>query len=255
MQESNKLTTKEFWSDGWKDIHLPARYFYNDYSRKIIASLLEKVIPLSAVSFLEIGGCPGRWADFFHTKYKMVSDSMDYDENNIEILKENYRLIGINGEVFLGDITDTNVKPDRKYDVVLSEGLIEHFIDSKDVFENHLKYLKSGGILIIGVPNIKKSWLYDYFARFDARGYVGYRHVGKSELEGYAKKCDLEILYCGYTGVFNLGVAYTNELGFILGKVYIVASLVSSFFLNLLRIKRETRFFSPYIYLIARKYE
>lgn len=255
MQESNKLTRKEYWSDSWKGIKLPARFFYNDYSHKIIASLIKRFVSLDAKRFLEIGGCPGRWADFFYTNFKMTSDSMDYDENNIEIIKKNYKLIGIKGEAFLGDITDFKFNTDKKYDVVLSDGLFEHFVDSRGVFENHLKYLNTGGILIIGVPNIKKTWIYNYFARFDSEGYGGYRHVEKDELLSYAREYGLEILYCDYVGVFNIGVAYTKELGFFLEKMCVAVSLLSSFILDLFKIKKETRFFSPYIYLIAKKYE
>jgi SAM-dependent methyltransferase len=255
MQKSNNLTKKEFWSDGWKNIHLPARFFYADFSHIVLDKLISKYIDPSVKSFLEIGGCPGRWADYFFTRHAMICDSMDYDENNIKILEKNYKLLGIKGNVFLGDITNTEVHSGGKYDIVLSDGLLEHFIDSKKVFENHLKYLKKNGVLIIGVPNIKKSWIYNYFARFDKEGYAGYRHVDAIELERYAREYKLEILYCGYVGVFNIGVAHTKELSPLLGKFFTTIYILSSFLLNILKIKKETNLFSPYIYLIAKKYE
>jgi len=251
----NSLTTKEYWSEGWKKIKLPARFFFNDYSHLIISGLIDKFINKKHTNFLEIGGCPGRWADYFNTKHSMVCDSMDYDENNVKLTKENYKLLGIKGDVFLGDITNSEFEPRKKYNIVLSNGLVEHFVDSSEVFRNHVKFLKSRGLLIIGVPNIKKSWFYDFLAKFDKIGYAGYRHVDKSELLKYAKDNKLEVYFCNYIGVFNLGLINFNVSNSFIYKLFIAVHLIFSFITKTLKIKKESLIFSPYIFLIAKKYE
>ena len=134
----------------------------------------------------------------------------------------------------------------------MSDGLIEHFISSEDVFKNHLKYLKNGGLLIISVPNIKQSWLYNYFAKKDKVGYLGYRAVAKEELKKMAIKNNLKIEFCGYSGVFNIGVANTESLDFLGKFLFIFVELILNVFLKIFNVKKETKTFSPYIYLIAK---
>lgn len=252
MQESNNLTQKKFWSENWKMTKLPARYFYNNYARKIIADLIGQYVDEGCDSFLEIGGCPGKWADYFFSKFGIICDSMDYDESNVEITRKNYALLNIKGKVFLGDITDANQAYNEQYDIVLSDGLIEHFSDSAKVFANHLKFLKKGGLLVIGVPNIKKSWFYNFFARQDEKNYNGYRHVDKKELESHAKNNGLEILFCGYLGVFNLGLIHSFRMNFFKSKLIVALDLIANFLLKIMKVKKETETFSPAIYLIAK---
>lgn len=254
MIHGNNLTEKKYWSESWRKIKLPARYFYENYSHQIISNLMKKYIPRDLYkNFLEIGGCPGRWADYFFTTYGMECDSLDYAAENLDIIGKNYKAIGIKGEAILGDITDSESIPKKKYDVVLSDGLIEHFVDSSGVFENHLKYLNKGGLLIVGVPNIKKSWFYDHFAKKDKVGYKGYRHVDIKELKVLAENNKLEVLYCDYVGVFNIGLVHSNLIGFISNKIFILVSMISGWVFRALRLSRESKTFSPYIYLIAKK--
>lgn len=253
MEKLNNLTKKEFWSEGWKKIKLPARFFYGNYSHVVISDLIDQHVEGNVYEkFLEIGGCPGRWADYFFAKFEMECDSMDYDQNNIDITNKNYKLIGIKGRAFLGDITKVDI-PNKKYDVVLSDGLIEHFVDSNEVFNNHVKYLNKNGLLIVGVPNIKNSCFYNFFAKRDKIGYAGYRHVSREELISYARKNDLKILYCDYIGVFNIGLVHSYTLNFLIAKLFVLISMISDILFKLLRVKKESKLFSPYIYIIAKK--
>lgn len=254
MQESNNLTEKYFWNEGWRNIKLPARYFYSNYSHILISNLVQHYISgKNYKSFLEIGGCPGRWSDYFFTKNKILCDSMDYTKKNIDLTKKNYELLSIKGKVFLGDITKPEPENKKKYDIVLSDGLLEHFIDSSEIFKNHVTFLNEGGLLIVGVPNIKKSWFYNYFAKKDAVGYTGYRHISKEELLKHAKDKNLKVLFCDYVGVFNIGLVHSYALNKILTKLFVIISLFFDNFSKIFKIKKESDVFSPYIYLIAKK--
>ncbi len=254
MAKKNELTTQEFWKNNWKNLNLPARHFTDNYSHIIIDRLFSRYISNRYKNFLEIGGCPGRWADYFYHKFNLICDSMDYDEYNVKLTKLNYELLKIKGKVFQGDITkieERDVK--KKYDIVFSDGLIEHFLDSSLVVENHTRFLDSQGLLIMGVPNIKKSWFYNFWAKKDSVAYQGYRHVSRKELRKYALDNGLEILFCDYVGVFNIGLVHSFRLHWLTQKMFIIIDVVGGWFLKTLRIKKESPTFSPYIFLIARK--
>ena len=67
---------------------------------------------------------------------------------------KNFELLGlIFGRIQTGDFFQT--KPDRQFDVVMSFGFIEHFSEVDAVVNQHLQWLKPGGVLILGVPNFR----------------------------------------------------------------------------------------------------
>jgi len=53
-----------------------------------------------------------------------------------------------------------NFKPKKKFDIVHSEGLIEHFLDEKQkkIIEAHKKCVKKDGFVLISVP--RPAWYY-----------------------------------------------------------------------------------------------
>ena len=55
-----------------------------------------------------------------------------------------------------GDMYESNFRP--IYDIVWSQGLLEHFPNPSEVVERHLTACKRGGTVLISVP-----WLYSYF--------------------------------------------------------------------------------------------
>jgi len=249
----NNLTEKNYWNANWKKLNLPAKFF-NDYSHKISYEKIGKyIVGYNYKSFLEIGGCPGRWADFFSKKYNLVCDSVDYDEDNNKITEENYKLLKIKGSIFCKDISLNNYRAEKKYDIVLSDGLLEHFGNSDVIFDNHVKHLSEGGLLIMAVPNIKESWFYHIFSKHNKENYSGFRHIDKFELVDHARRNNLDILYCDYLGVFNIGLVNFKKKSYVKNKFITAIYLISSFLLEKNKIRRETNTFSPYIYLFARK--
>lgn len=250
-----RLTEKKYWEKGWSNIVLPARYL-SDYSHKMIANKFLEIIKnnhISVEKIIELGGCPGRWSDFFNTHFSCQCDIIDYGENSCEITKKNYELLGIKGKIINEDIFDFN-GVERKYDIVISDGLVEHFEQLGPIFTKHLDLLNFNGLLMIGVPNVKQSFFYNYFSKKNEKSYRGFRIVQKEELINEAKKNNLDIIFCDYLGIINLGVV---NWSFVKNKF--VNNLLAYFFqffnslLGLVEIKKETKIFSPYIYLICKK--
>ena len=81
MPKKSKLTTKKYWSEFFKETKLPTKLF-NDYVNQIINKKIGKYIRKNYKTFIEIGGCPGRWSHFFYSKYKFQADSLEYDKIN-----------------------------------------------------------------------------------------------------------------------------------------------------------------------------
>jgi SAM-dependent methyltransferase len=56
-------------------------------------------------------------------------------------------------EVYEGDMFKSDLQ--RRYDVVLSGGLIEHFTDPAAALERHHRWVSPGGTIVVTVPNFR----------------------------------------------------------------------------------------------------
>jgi len=252
-----ELTDKDYWENNWAGTKLPAKYL-QDYSHQIIADKIKKIFKkenFKPNNFIELGGCPGRWANFFCANFNSNCDVLDYGKNACELTRKNFSLLDIKGQVYNQNVFKNSLKK-KSYDVVLSSGLIEHFTKLGPVFKKHWELLKKGGILVISVPNLKESKFYDRFAKTQ-QSYNGYRAVSKKQLRKLAKDKKMKILFCDYLGVINLGVTKRALLkNQFLKKI---KRPLDWFFYGLDRlialshIKKESATYSPTIYLIAKK--
>lgn len=141
------FTDNEFWKLYW-DKH----NFENKGS--FLFENLVKDFPRN-VKLLEIGGFPGKFVAYFNkklncnvtildsyidpSKIRKVEDINGVEQNSIKYIKADFLTTSLNEE----------------YDIVCSFGFLEHFINTKDIIERHLKCLKKGGTLFITIPNFK----------------------------------------------------------------------------------------------------
>lgn len=247
-----KLSTKEHWENNWNNTELPAR-FNTDYSNRVISDKIVRCLGATRPKkILEIGGCPGRWSDFFFREYGCQCDIVDYEENGCKATEENYRLLNIKGDVYCQDIFKHTL-PLNSYDLVMSAGLVEHFTEIEPIFTRHLDLAKNGGLLVIGVPNIFDSKSYNRVLKMYGKEAI-HRRVSREELAKAATQHGLEILYCDYLGVIGFGLMkrllFKNSvLRRLSGPIFYLLDRL----LFIVPIKKEGSQLSPKIYLIARK--
>lgn len=81
--------------------------------------------------------------------------------NALKEAEENFKQSGLkNFDFAVKDITDFNC--DRKFDLVWSQGLIEHFPEPHKLIDAHLQACKEGGKVIISAP-AKNSYHYLWY--------------------------------------------------------------------------------------------
>ncbi len=148
------------WNDFWKRntlnkiLDVSRAYESNYYVGEILKPYFNKD------SFCELGCGTGIILKSLTKRYKQLI-AVDYAEESLNIAKtvldeakiKNYKLVK-------QDIRDVkNIKP--LYDVVFSNGLVEHFVEPSVAIESHLAYAKSGGTVVILVPyrfGFKNLW-------------------------------------------------------------------------------------------------
>jgi SAM-dependent methyltransferase len=147
------LTDEQFWDDYWRAVQVPAEIdLAVPFNRCLDSFFAPHLSTLPAgSSIFEIGCAPGRWLAHFSKKYGLAAGGLDYSPLGVQKTRENLKALGVPVDVQQADFFKYESK--TKYDAVYSLGFIEHFDDVDDVVRRHLRLVKDGGLLILGIPN------------------------------------------------------------------------------------------------------
>lgn len=130
--------------DGWR-LNRFGKKAYNEY---------RKWIDKEYIKILDAGFGTGRFCfalakDFPQSEIYGIDISSDL-VNKANVIKSNLRFENVH---FKEDSIFNLSFPDEYFDVVLNEGVIEHFKNYEDAFKEMYRVTKKGGVIIIGVPN------------------------------------------------------------------------------------------------------
>ncbi len=249
-----EFTDKKYWKKNWKNLKLPAR-FGNQYSRRVISSKILNIIKENKISIfttIELGGCPGKWAEFFNRKFEAFSDIIEYEKHSAKITEKNFKLLKIKGKVYNEDAFK-NTAPKNYYDIVISSGLVEHFDKLDLIFKKHIELARPGGLVIISVPNLENNTFYSRHIDTEKSLKIQ-RPIDILELKKATKDNNLKVFYLGYLGVLNYGLTGPDKrIDDFKSKLKTLFYISVEKLLRVFSIKRETKFYSPNIYLIAQK--
>lgn len=143
----NEYTDLEFWRKYWADFKPGTEK--NAFFDKIITDL-----PGNS-KLLEVGGFPGKLAAYFKKVKNCDVTILDFyiDPAIIKKVEEVNDLQPGSIKFIKGDFLKMDLA--EEYDIVCSFGFLEHFKDTKNILEKHLKLLKRGGTLLITIPNFR----------------------------------------------------------------------------------------------------
>ncbi len=123
-------------------------------------------------SCLEIGCYPGKLLAVFGEKGYTLSgiDSFNGTATSLpQWLESNgYKI----GNFYESDFLTTNV-PDT-YDIVCSFGLVEHFENYRELIKRHTEITKTGGRVVVEVPNLASPLYHNLYRTFEPNHTVGY---------------------------------------------------------------------------------
>lgn len=250
-QAKNNLTDKTLWGSYWDykkggNTVVNRTILFNDIFEHLNKS---KTID----SFIEIGGWPGTYSvfvkKFLDVKKVDFIDFVSDDTQFKELLTNNGLEAGdvrvINEDLFNHSISD-------KYDLVFSNGFIEHFNDTQEVLQKHRDLVADRGHVLILLPNFRgfNGWLQK---RFDKKNYAIHNiecmHLSflKTCMENLGFK-DVTVSYSGRYSIWLENIKSKNFLfKFFFKLIWITGKVVSKL------LPFESRAFSPYICIIAKR--
>ena len=168
LLKMDEYTDFKFWEKYWKNLKI-------GQGKGIFFEKLITDFPGNA-RLIEVGGFPGRLVAYFKKVKNYDVTILDYyiDPAIINKVEEANELPSGSINFIKGDFLNMDLK--EEYDIVCSFGFLEHFNDTKEIIERHLKLLKKGGTLLITIPNFKgingwfqKKFHFENYARHNLK--------------------------------------------------------------------------------------
>ena len=204
--DPDRLTQEEYWDNYWRNLRLPSEIRKvpgNLYLNAILRVFDRYFPPDERLSILEIGGAPGQYLAYMHRTFGYSVHCLDYSKMGCLKAKENLELLDIRGTVHHADLFSEELQLSQ-FDIVYSLGFVEHFSDPGMVIERHLRLLKPGGILLIGLPNF--LGIYRFFLKRLSPELLASHNLRFMDIRTWGefeKNLDLQILFKGYVGGFE----------------------------------------------------
>jgi hypothetical protein len=246
----NLLTDRQFWVNYWESktglsVNIPANYLFHQQLAEIIHQRGVKTA-------IELGGFPGYYAVFLKRYFKLDVTLLDYfiHQPVTNSLLEANQLKESDVHIIETDLFAYT--PERKFDLVLSCGLIEHFIDTDDIINRHVSFLESGGTLFITLPNFKA--LNGWFQKtFDSENYNKHNIncMDPKLLRDICERAGLKVVQSRYFGRFSLWFENEQQKPVAVRMFKKVTWLAGKVFTKIFAF--DSKRLSPYIILEARK--
>ena len=245
------LTDYDFWKNYWLSkvglaFPIPANYPFTRELKQIIQAHQVK-------NLLEIGGFPGYYSVWATQALGVQSTLLDFVILP-EIVEDLKKANHLNAEIELWekDLFAPDEHGLHSFDLVISNGLIEHFPNTEEILSKHIQYVKKGGQLFVSLPNFRG--LNGWFQRqFDPQNYAKH-HIPCMDihyLQGQCEKLGLKKISVSYTGGFMLWLENEKIQPTWVKLLKKACWLPLKIFFKIFPI--QTKAFAPYILIQAEK--
>jgi len=136
---------------------------------------------------------------------------VEYSHAGVLLTQETFRKHGFSPRnVVEADLFDQRFQDSHKakFDVIFSQGFVEHFNPPDEVVSLHVNLLKPGGFLVCTIPNLR-GVCYPLL-RVCARDHLELHNCTIMRKESFARvfaSFDFDVKYCGYVGALDLHVS------------------------------------------------
>jgi SAM-dependent methyltransferase len=257
-----KLTEQNYWEKYWEtrsEAAVEIKRTSQGLSVNSILDVFDKYLPVNEnFHALEIGGAPGQYLIYMHKKFRYHVHSLDYSKIGNEQTIKNLKAAGIEVNVYEKDLFVENFAQDLpKFDIVYSLGFIEHFENLNEVVKRHVDLLKPGGVLLLGVPNLRG--IYKFFLKQTAPSHLSIHNLNTMDVanwSGFEKEFGLKVIFKNYVSGFEPLVMKKLEIRnpwtLFLNLIVKILMVIFSFNFSFLR-KVNSKCWSGYLIGVYRK--
>lgn len=153
-----------YWDERWRSADLPQAVNphaadLNNYVNRCVHQFLRHTFGEAGMahgsSVLEFGCAASAWLPYFATEYGFKPYGIDYSPTGCAQALAVLRNSGVAGEVTCADFFDPSPNLLRRFDTVVSFGVVEHFQSTVGCVETFSRHLRPGGLMITLIPNMR----------------------------------------------------------------------------------------------------
>lgn len=262
--QAGAITDRAYWEGVWANAGTfrpidPTARGPRNYVNRALHGFFTRTIaenPPPGRNFIEIGCGASRWLAYFQQQFGFAVSGLDYSAEGCASAQQLLTTLAVPGEIFRGDMFDPPRELIGRFDILWSNGLVEHFADTATACEACATFLTPGGLMITLVPNMTGP-LGRLQKCFNPALYAKHVPLDMAMLARAHARAGLTVLSCEYVLPAHLGVLHLGPLEGLLGArpaqaLKIALTLPIRLGLTLLRL-RPNRITSPYLICVARK--
>ena len=149
--DGDRLTTVEHWDSAYQApirLRLPSPLLASTGdSRREFRKWVK-----AGDKVLEIGFAPGKQLAWIAQALGASVSGIDFSAPGVRLSQQLFEHLGLTGDLRCEDVFATSF-PLGSFDVVYSQGVIEHFHDPRAIVRRHFELLRPGGVAVITIPN------------------------------------------------------------------------------------------------------
>lgn len=207
-----------YWTAFWQgqrlppavrvDGHGPRAWFYREFHQVWDGCLSST--SSAPPRLLEIGCAQSRWLPYFARHWGCRVAGLDYSELGCLKTRALLDREGIAGEIFHQDLFCPRPGQLACFDLVFSNGVVEHFEDPSHVLAHMAAYLKPGGLMITIIPNLA-GWLGKLQQKVSPEVMATHLPLTRQELAEAHEQAGLRPRLCVYLAFLHFSVVNPGE--------------------------------------------
>jgi len=211
---------EQFWTQFWQGKRLPPpiriggrgprAWFYQEFHR-----LWQAYLPAATsrpLRFLEIGCAQSRWLPYFAQEWGYEVAGLDYSELGCAQSRNLLAREGVAGKIYHQDMFFPAPHQLENFDVILSNGVVEHFEDTVAALRQISVYLRPGGLVLTIIPNFT-GWLGRLQSLVGPDILAIHRLLNREELAAAHIEAGLSLRYCDYLSFLHFSVVNPGAKG------------------------------------------
>jgi SAM-dependent methyltransferase len=167
--------------------------------------LTRELLGCNAKTMLEIGCGNSIWLPYYAKHFGLKVTGVDYVESACEQARAKLNSYGVSGTILCRDIFQASAEEIGQYDLVFSQGVVEHFSDIDGTIKKFIEFVRPGGVLFTEIPNfpsfhsvLVKFWQPTVWAKHNM--------AAKRSLVPAYQSCGMNAIRHGCAGIFSLNL-------------------------------------------------
>lgn len=208
---------KDYWQASWTREALPPRI---DPGSPNLSACVERSIALRfddavrevppGARFLEVGSGHSAWLPFAAARWGFRVTGIDYAPLGVETSRAMLAREGVAGDVVLADMFEPPDDLRSAFDVVFSNGVVEHFEDTAHAVRALGALVRPGGLVVTMIPNVAGA-VGLATKLLSRKVYDAHVPLTREDLRAAHEHAGLEVRSCEYLLSTNFGVVDLGE--------------------------------------------